>query len=208
MKEESKEEGRSLMISKSLVNIEKEVQESVQRNNLFRASYKTRHSICKVIIDSGSIDNLVSMEMVENVKLDMTSHPNPYKLLWLQKGNQVMVIRQCKVDIKIGGYKDGFLCDVISMDVCHVLMGRTWQYDMNFIHSWRKKTYTLEKNGCNHMLLPIEDKGVKEESSSSILWMKGKELLKEVKKDQKLQFVFVGKMRVIFTSTSMNNFPI
>jgi hypothetical protein len=37
--------------------------------------------------------------------------------------------------------------------------------------------------------------------------MSGKELLKEVKKDQKMQFVVVGKPRVILTSTSMNDFP-
>jgi hypothetical protein len=38
--------------------------------------------------------------------------------------------------------------------------------------------------------------------------MSGKELLKEVKKDKKLQFVVVGKPRVILTRTSMNDFPI
>jgi len=44
-----------------------------------------------VIIDSGSIDNLVSIEMVEKIKLDTTAHPNPYKVSWFQKGHQVMV---------------------------------------------------------------------------------------------------------------------
>jgi hypothetical protein len=38
--------------------------------------------------------------------------------------------------------------------------------------------------------------------------MSGKELLKEVKKEHEMQFVFVGKMRVILTSTSMNDFPV
>jgi hypothetical protein len=57
------------------------------------------------------------------------------------------------------------------------------------------------------MLFPIENKGVKEEASPSILLMSQKELLKEVKKDQKIQFVVVGKPRVILTSTSMNDFP-
>ena len=57
---------------------------------------------------------------------------------------------------------------------------------MNFIHDGRKNTYTLQKNGRTHMLLPIEEKRVKEEARTSILLMSGKELLKEVKKEQEM----------------------
>jgi hypothetical protein len=114
-----------------------------------------------VIIEIGGNDNLVSIEIVKNLMLEKTSHMNMYKVSWLHKGHQVMVSQQCKVEFKIGGYRDEFLCDVIPMNVCHVMLGRPWKYDMNFIHDGRKNTYTLDKNGCNHMLLPIEDKGVK-----------------------------------------------
>jgi hypothetical protein len=69
-----------------------------------------------------------------------------------------MVSQQCQVEFKIRGYKDEILCDVIPMDVYHILLGRLWKYDRNVIHDGRKNTYTLEKNGRTHMLLPIEDK--------------------------------------------------
>jgi len=69
------------------------------------------------------------------------------------------------------------------MDVCHVLLVRPSQYDRNVVHDGKENTYTLENNGCKHMLLPIEDKRVKEEASPSILLMSGKELLNEVKKE-------------------------
>jgi hypothetical protein len=174
------------MMRKILIKPEKEEKEPVQRNNLFRTACKTKDRVCKVIIDSGSTENLVSTEMVEKLELETTAHPNPYKVSWLQKGHQVMVSRQCKVEFKIGGYKDEILCDVIPMDVCHVLLGRPWQYDMNVIHDGRRNTYTLEKNGCKHMLLPIEDKGVRKKLVLSILLMSGKELLKEVKKEQEM----------------------
>jgi hypothetical protein len=94
-----------------------------------------------------------------------------------------MVTKQCLVEFKIGGYRDEILCDVIPMDVCHILLGRPWQFDRNVIHDGRKNTYTLEKNGRTHMLLPIEEKKVKEEANTSILLMSGKELLKEVKEE-------------------------
>jgi hypothetical protein len=72
------------------------------------------------------------------------------------------------------------------MDVCHLLMGRPWQYGRNVIHDGRKNTYTLEKNGRMHMLLLFEDKKVKEEMINTILLMSGKELLDEVKKDEEM----------------------
>jgi hypothetical protein len=57
------------------------------------------------------------------------------------------------------------------------------------------------------MLLPIEDKKVKEEDNPSILLMSGKELLNEVKKEQEKQFAVVRKPRVTLTSTTMDDFP-
>jgi hypothetical protein len=94
------------------------------------------------------------------------------------------------------------------MDVCHVLLRRSWQYDRNVRHDGRKNNYTLEKNGCKHMFLPIEEKGVREEDSPSILFMGGKELLKEVKKENEIQFFVVGKPRFILIRTSMNDFSV
>jgi hypothetical protein len=92
-----------------------------------------------VIIDSGSSYNLVSMEMVEKLELETTAHLNPYKVSWLQKGHHIMVTKQCFVQFKIGGYRDVIMCDVIPMDVCHVLLGRPWKFDKNVIHDGRKK---------------------------------------------------------------------
>ena len=115
--------------------------------------------------------------------MDKNAYLSLYKVSWLQKGHKVTVTKQCLVEFKIGGYRDEILCDVIPMDVCHVLLGRPWQFDINVIHDGRKNTYTLEKNGRTHMLLPIEEKKVKEEASTSILLMSGKELLSEVKKE-------------------------
>jgi hypothetical protein len=57
------------------------------------------------------------------------------------------------------------------------------------------------------MLLPIEDKEVKAETSNTILLMSGKELLDEVKKQEDMQFVVVRKPRVILTNTSIDDLP-
>jgi hypothetical protein len=158
----------------------------VHRNSLFKTAYKTKDRVCKVIIDSGRTDNLVSTDMVENLELETTAHPTLYKVSWLQKGNQVTLTKQCLIEFKIGRYRDEILCDVIPMDVCHVFLGRPWKYDNNFIHDGRRNTYTLEKIGRTHMLLPIEETRVKEEANTSILHMSVKGLLSEVKKEQEM----------------------
>ena len=126
------------MMRKVLLNPEKEIEDSFKRTKLFKTACKTKDKVCKMIIDSGRIDNLVSTEMVEKLDLETTTHPSPYKVSWLRKGHQVMVSQQCKVEFKIGGYKDEILCDVIPMDVCHILLGRPWQFDRNVIHDGRK----------------------------------------------------------------------
>jgi hypothetical protein len=195
------------MLRKVLLKPEVEIEKPVQRNSLFRTACKTKDKVCKVIIDSGSTDNLVSTEMVEKLELKTTAHPRPYKVSWWQKGHQVMITKQCLVEIKIGGYKDEIPCYVIPMDVCHILLGRPWKFDRNVIHDGRKNTYTLEKNGRTHMLLPMEEKRAKEEASTSILFMSGKELLKEVKEEQEMQFTMVRKPRVILMSTSVDDLP-
>jgi hypothetical protein len=123
---EDTEGGRSLMMRKVLLKPEKEAENPTQRNNLFQTACKTKDRLCKVIVDSGSTNNLVSTEMVEKMELETVVHPSPYRVSWLQKGHQVNVTKQCLVEFKIGGYKDEILCDVIPMDVCHLLLGRPW----------------------------------------------------------------------------------
>jgi hypothetical protein len=91
------------------------------------------------------------------------------------------------------------------MDVCHLLLGRPWQYDRNVIHDGRMNTYTLEKNGRTHMFLPIKDKEVKLEVRNTVLLMNGKEFLTEVKKKEDPQFFVVRKMKIVLTSTRVDD---
>jgi hypothetical protein len=179
----------------------------VQRSRLFRTTCTAKDRKCKVIVDSGSTDNLVSTEMVEKLELETTKHPSPYKVSWLQKGHRVSVTKQCLVKFKIWNYHDEILCDVIPMDVCHILLGRPWQYDINVVHNGRMNTYTLEKDGRTHRWIPINYKEVKPEVRSMILLMSGKELLTEMEKNEDPQFFMVRKPRIVLTSTRVDDLP-
>ena len=67
---------------------------------------------------------MVSTKMVEKLKLRKFKHPTPYKVSWLHKGHRLLVTEQSEVEFQIGRYQDKVTCDVIHMDVCHVLLGR------------------------------------------------------------------------------------
>ena len=81
---------------------------------------------------------------------------------------------QCNVEFHIGTYKDEVLCDIMPMDVRHILLGSPWQYDRKDVHDGRKNTYSLEKDGKIDTLSPLEDEVVQEGSGSNILLMSGK----------------------------------
>jgi hypothetical protein len=81
------------MMRKIFLKPEREIENPVQRNNLFITTCKTKDRVCKVIVDSGRKDNLVSKEMVEKLELETVAHPSPYKVSWLQKGHHVTVTK-------------------------------------------------------------------------------------------------------------------
>jgi hypothetical protein len=55
------------MMRKIFLKLEKEVENPVQKNNLFRTTCKTKDRVCKFIVYSGIKDNLVCTYMVEKL---------------------------------------------------------------------------------------------------------------------------------------------
>eukprot|EP00253_Pinus_taeda_P014610 PITA_14610 len=125
--------GEASVLNKVLLKPAKETAEQTQRKALFRIVCKSQGKCCKLIIDSGSTDNLVATEMVEKLGLRKLKNPTPYKVSWLQKGHQLLVDEQCEVEFHIGKYQDKVVCDIMPMDVCHILLGRPRQYDQKVI---------------------------------------------------------------------------
>eukprot|EP00253_Pinus_taeda_P012624 PITA_12624 len=77
--ENKPEIGEALVMNKVLLKPAKEAAELDQRKALFRTVCKSQGKCCKVIVDSGSTDNLVAVEMVEKLGLKRLKHPTPYK---------------------------------------------------------------------------------------------------------------------------------
>ena len=64
------------------------------------------------------------------------------------KRGKKKVTQQCLVSIAIGwSYKDAILCDVIDKDICHLLLGRPWQHDLDSTHKGRDNLFIFYKDG-------------------------------------------------------------
>ena len=59
--------------------------EPKKRRALFRVRCKIQGKVCKVIVDSGSTDNIISEEVAKKLKLTKLPHTNPYKVTWLNQ---------------------------------------------------------------------------------------------------------------------------
>eukprot|EP00253_Pinus_taeda_P022420 PITA_22420 len=230
--ENTPETGEALVLNKVLLKPAKEVAEPDQRKALFRTVCKSRGKCCKFIIDSGSTDNLVAMEMVEKLGLKKLKHPTPYKVSWLQKGHQLLVYEQCEVEFQIGKYRDKILCDGMPMDVCHLLLGRPWQFDRSAVHDGKTNCYKFVKDGIKHTLVPIKEENtaeasgvkallldgikhtlvpIKEENTAEASGVKalllgGKEFIKQIE-DSEINFAVIRRPRAVVLHTQISDLP-
>jgi len=60
-----------------------------------------------------------------------------------------------KVPFKIGEYIDTVECDMAPMSMCHLLLGRPWQYDRSTQHCGRTNQYTINLKGKKLILKPM-----------------------------------------------------
>ena len=151
-----------------------------------------------MVIDGGSIDNLVSIEMVEKMSLKKVKHPVPYKVSWLHKGHQILVSEQCEVDLQVGTYKDKIVCDIIPMDVRHVLLGRPWQYDKKVVHEGRRNYCSFKKDGMKHVLLPLQEGGIVEQQATKVVMLTSKKYLQQLEEEE-LSYVVMCEPKVVIT---------
>jgi len=78
---------------------------------------------CKVIVDSGSYINVVSSMIINKVGLQVEPHPHPYKVSWINEA-ALNVTQRCLIPIEFTVYKDKIWCDVVTMDVGQIILGR------------------------------------------------------------------------------------
>ena len=88
-----------------------------------------------MIINEGSDTNVASTTMEEKLGLSTIKHPRPYKLQWLNDSGEVRVTKQVLVSFRIGKYEDKVLCNVVLMQVRHLLLDQSWQFHRHVKHN-------------------------------------------------------------------------
>lgn len=114
-------------------------------------------------------------------RIDRNTHTHIVFLRYKMTLN-VMVNEKFSVKFNyIISYQDEVLCDIIPMNICHMLLGRPWQFDRHAIHDGWANTYTLTKDGVKHKLEPLKEKEENVCSSAIIYFIDGKEFLQGMK---------------------------
>ena len=74
------------------------------------------------------------------------------------------VTNTVRVNFTIGNYTDIVECDVVPMTVCHLLLGRPWQYDRDVRHNGKANTHQLRWQGKDIVLRPMTPQDIVNES--------------------------------------------
>ena len=110
---------------------------------------------CKVLVDSGSCVNAISHGTIGRTSLQVMPHPKPYKVSWIDT-TSLSITEQCLVPIQFAGYKEQIWCDVISMDIRSIILGRTWLYDRDVTLFGKSNSCTFYFEGRKIRINPME----------------------------------------------------
>ena len=94
------EVGENIMVRKTLSNKGSDEEPNLRRS-LFKTRCKMVGKCCKVIIDSGSVTNLASEELVTKLQLQRLKHPKHYHVSRIKDKNKILVSKKCIRDVNI-----------------------------------------------------------------------------------------------------------
>ncbi|GJU59589.1 hypothetical protein Tco_1237355 [Tanacetum coccineum] len=121
---------------------EKKTEDRVSTTKIFCLKILINNSVCSLIIDGCSINNLVLRKLVDFVKLPMEICPI--------EGYQV-----CRVPVTIEkSYKVKVLCIVDDIDECHILLGRPWRCEIDGKYDVKQNLYLFSWEGKRIDMVP------------------------------------------------------
>ena len=117
-----------------------------------------------MIIDGDSCIIVASTTLVEKLGMPTSKHHRPYKLQWLNDSGEVRVNKQVLISFCIGKYEDEVVwCDVVPMQVGHLLLGIPWQFDRKVKHGDFTNKYSFVHNQRTITFIPLTPSQVYED---------------------------------------------
>lgn len=84
---------------------------------------------------------------MSNLGLKTYNHPHPYPLGSMHNDARLNVTKQCKLKFIIyAKYIDQVMVDVVTLDVCGVILGNTYFWDISSLYHRRMNKYKLIKD--------------------------------------------------------------
>ena len=106
------------------------------------------------IIDSRSCVNVVASNMVTKFELKIVLHPQPYRVSWVNSAS-IDIKEKCLVLIQFATYSDKIWFDIVTMNVGHIILGRSWLYDLDVTIFGRSNFYSFVHNRKKVKLAPM-----------------------------------------------------
>ena len=148
-----------------------------KRTSIFHTIIQSSDKKCRLVIDGGSLMNVVSKDAVKLLNLKVEPHPNPFRVAWVND-HTFPVAQRCLVSIQIWDYKDEIYCNLLPIDVAYVLLGRPWLYDLNVTNFGKDNIYSFKYKGKNIILIPAKPKAWNGEHDISKLLERNLHILK------------------------------
>ena len=101
----------------------------------------------------------MSSNVVSHLGLKLIPHPNLYKVSWVDTSS-IAIKERCVVPLQFLTYKAKIWCDVIPMDVGHIILGRPWIYDLDVTLHGRSNSCSFVFEGKKIMLNPLKPKPI------------------------------------------------
>jgi hypothetical protein len=123
-----------------------EPDELKEGESLFHSHMWVKGTPLHFIVDSGSQKNLILPEVIKQMALSTTSHPQTYTIGWLRQGNDLCVSEQCRLLYDINPFKDEVLCDVAPLEVCDVLLVQPYLWKHHVVYESRPHSVIITLN--------------------------------------------------------------
>ncbi|RDY10243.1 hypothetical protein CR513_05271, partial [Mucuna pruriens] len=149
-----------------------------QRENIFHSRFLMLGKLCSIIVDGGG-----------KLGIPTLPHRKPYN-------------RQVSLNFTLGKYVDEVMCDVVSMEAAHILLGRSLQFDRKVTHDEVSNRFSLVYLGEKVVLKPLSLGEVCEDQIK--MRIKRKKEIKEKKKVKKTKEKKEGKRKGKATMTDKN----
>jgi hypothetical protein len=129
--------------------------DEIKRNELFHIRVVSKHTKIDTLFDLGSQVNLIYEALVKKMGLEIKPHPKPYPLCWVCDKSKLNVSKQCRVIFVIASKLiDEVDLDVVSLDICGIVLGSPYIYDRKAIFFRYENKYHLTKGGVEYIVRP------------------------------------------------------